>query len=260
VFRCPVCSDELRVDDRTYRCPGGHSFDRARDGSVNLLAGSSARHRPAGDSTEMVTARSAFLDAGHYDRLRDVVLREIETTATVLDIGCGDGHYTRPLASDDGVWRGGIDLSKPAIAAAARRTRGFAYAVAPAHALPIVDQSIAAAVIVFGPMVAAELTRVVTPGGTATVVVPGPRHLTELKRLLFARVDEHPAAPPSALASLAPPRVERVADEIALEHADLHRLWTMTPYRWQVERDRKIELPESATVTIDFLVCRYAFV
>lgn len=255
MFRCPVCTGPLTVEPARYHCTSGHSFDRARDGSVNLLAGPSARHRPAGDNAEMIAARAKFLAAGHYDRLRDAVLREITRTSTVLDVGCGEGHYTHPLAADDDVWRGGIDLSKAAISRAARRTKAMAYAVAPAHALPVADDSIDDAIVVFGPMFADELRRV---AGTATVVVPGPSHLAELKRLLFDGAEEHPFEPPAALVALGTPDIERITYEIDLAGDDVANLWTMTPYRWQVARDREVVLPATATVTADFLVCRYA--
>lgn len=256
MFRCPVCTDALIVDDRTYRCEHGHSFDRSRDGSVNLLAGPTARHRQGGDSAEMIAARRAFLDAGHYDPLRDTVLRDITANDAVLDIGCGEGHYTRPLADSSAAWRGGIDLSKPAITAAARRTRAIAYAVAPAHAVPVADRSINVAVVVFGPMVDDELARILGPGGRATVVVPGPRHLVELKRLLFEDVAEHPSSP-SPLTTMPAPDIERITYPMPLDHDDLVALWTMTPYRWQVGREREVVLPARAEVTADFLVCRY---
>ncbi|GAA5193208.1 rRNA (guanine-N1)-methyltransferase [Rugosimonospora acidiphila] len=72
-LRCPVCgsnglapagagADGDSVVTR-LRCPRGHSFDRARQGYVDLTA------RPVpheGDSAEMVAARTAFLGAGHY--------------------------------------------------------------------------------------------------------------------------------------------------------------------------------------------------
>ncbi|MEV4655288.1 putative RNA methyltransferase [Micromonospora sp. NPDC049301] len=67
-LRCPVCGEPLAEATagtaRALRCPRRHSFDIARQGYVNLLAG---RAPHAGDSAEMVAARADFLAAGHYD-------------------------------------------------------------------------------------------------------------------------------------------------------------------------------------------------
>ncbi|MCK2214511.1 23S rRNA methyltransferase [Actinomadura sp. ATCC 31491] len=68
---CPVCRAGLRLGERALRCDGGHAFDVARQGYVSLLVGS----RPPGtaDSAEMVAARAAFLDAGHYAPLTEAL-------------------------------------------------------------------------------------------------------------------------------------------------------------------------------------------
>ncbi|MDG4807820.1 23S rRNA methyltransferase [Micromonospora sp. WMMD1120] len=65
-LRCPVCGEALHqaTDTRALRCPRRHSFDIARQGYVNLLAG---RAPHTGDTAEMVAARADFLAAGHYD-------------------------------------------------------------------------------------------------------------------------------------------------------------------------------------------------
>ncbi|MFI2649309.1 putative RNA methyltransferase [Micromonospora fulviviridis] len=66
-LRCPVCAEPLVETTagtaRALRCPRRHSFDVARQGYVNLLAG---RAPHTGDSAEMVAARADFLAAGHY--------------------------------------------------------------------------------------------------------------------------------------------------------------------------------------------------
>ncbi|WP_353902529.1 putative RNA methyltransferase [Micromonospora harpali] len=67
-LRCPVCAEPLTEaatgTARALRCPRRHSFDVARQGYVDLLAG---RAPHAGDTAEMVAARADFLAAGHYD-------------------------------------------------------------------------------------------------------------------------------------------------------------------------------------------------
>ncbi|WP_030329038.1 putative RNA methyltransferase [Micromonospora parva] len=90
-LRCPVCGEPLAETTagtaRALRCPRRHSFDIARQGYVNLLAG---RAPHSGDTAEMVAARADFLAAGHYDVISaalaaaatDAVGRLLATTAT----------------------------------------------------------------------------------------------------------------------------------------------------------------------------------
>ncbi len=84
----------------SYICPQRHQFDMAKEGYVNLLPVQHKRSRDPGDSAEMMQARRAFLDAGHYQPLRDAIVAQLrewldEKATAVLDIGCGEGYYTR---------------------------------------------------------------------------------------------------------------------------------------------------------------------
>ena len=89
-------------------------------------------------------ARRAFLDAGHYQPLRDAVvalLREYltEGASAMLDIGCGEGYYTATfadVAAEKGAETYGLDVSKVAIRAAAKRYSAVTFCVASSHRLP----------------------------------------------------------------------------------------------------------------------------
>ena len=72
-FSCPLCHAPLTHSDKSYTCPQGHQFDMAKEGYVNLLPVQHKRSRDPGDSAEMMQARRAFLDAGHYLPLRETV-------------------------------------------------------------------------------------------------------------------------------------------------------------------------------------------
>ena len=66
LFRCPLCSSPLTRTDRTYTCPKGHSFDRAREGYVHLLPANQKHAKDPGDDKEMAAARNRFLSGGWY--------------------------------------------------------------------------------------------------------------------------------------------------------------------------------------------------
>src|SRR4051812_16725214 len=142
MWRCPVCHGPLREAERTWRCGEGHTYDVAKEGYVNLLITHQRRQREPGDSVEMLRARRAFLEAGHYAPLRDALAERVPG-GSVLDVGCGEGYYTRAVDTEvdraqAGVW--GVDIAKEAVRLAARRGGpGHRFAVASAYDLPVLD-------------------------------------------------------------------------------------------------------------------------
>ncbi|WP_336982369.1 MULTISPECIES: 23S rRNA (guanine(745)-N(1))-methyltransferase [unclassified Cedecea] len=196
---CPLCHSVLSASANSYRCPQGHQFDIAKEGYVNLLPVQHKRSKDPGDSAEMMQARRAFLDAGHYQPLRDTVcqlLKEIAPSA-LLDIGCGEGYYTAGFASvvaDNGGETWGLDVSKVAIRYAAKRYREVKFCVASSHRLPFADESMDSIVRIFAPCKGEELARVVKRGGVMVTATPGPRHLMQLKGLIYQDIVLHSEA------------------------------------------------------------------
>jgi 23S rRNA (guanine745-N1)-methyltransferase len=261
-WRCPVCRDGLHREEFAWRCSAGHSYDVAREGYVNLLVTHQRRKREPGDSAEMVRARRAFLDGGWYSPLREALTELVPQDGAVLDVGCGEGYYSRNWPM---VWA--LDIAKAAVRAAARRGRpGLEYAVASAYDLPVLDASVSSVVSVFAPVVSAEFRRVLPVGGLLATATPGPDHLSGLKRHLFTEPERHPsegpldrAGPASGFEPLAPLST-RVRYEIELpEGPAVGDLLGMTPYAWYVgpeDRERVASLPGLVT-TVDFLVSAY---
>src|SRR5688572_19551475 len=122
-FICPNCRLPLAHGERVMRCADGHSFDVAREGYVNLLTGKPRRGAAAGDTAAMVRARRAFLERGHYAPLAAAVARGVGSARIVADAGCGEGYYLGRLMTEPGLAGAvfyGTDVSKPAVAAAAK--------------------------------------------------------------------------------------------------------------------------------------------
>jgi 23S rRNA (guanine745-N1)-methyltransferase len=247
---CPLCRNPLAREDKTWRCGSGHAFDIAREGYVNLLPVQQKNSRAPGDNVDMVRARRDFLDAGHYAPLREAmvdILRPLGAR-TVLDIGCGEGWYTRALADlGPGTNIIGIDIAKPAVQLAAKRFPNITWLVGSSAVLPVADASVDLVTSLFSPLPAAEMARVLKPGGHLLVVTPAARHLWSLREALFDEVREH--RPEKFIAELAPAFTlqERrdVAFPLQLDNKALRNLLLMTPYVWRAKPGKRAALEEN---------------
>ncbi len=187
----------------------------ARSGYVNLLQPQERRSKQPGDSSEAVAARRRLHDRGVTGPLLAGVRRmaALGPADVVLDAGCGDGFYLGSLAAATGAQGHGVDISIPAIDAAARRYPNVEWVVANAdRAVPYQDQSFSCVMSITARMNPAEFRRVLRPEGRLLVALPAPDDLIELRGVGRERVERTVAefAPQFELADQA--RVTTTAD------------------------------------------------
>ena len=178
------CLSPLVRSERRYVCANGHSFDVARSGYVNLLQPQDRRSKNPGDTAEAVAARRRFFDNGFVQPLVEAIVRALPLREgkALLDAGCGEGHHLAAFRSAYGVTAYGVDISVPAIELAARRYRDCQWIVANADRfLPFADHSLAAVTSITARLNPDEFRRVLAPGGTLLVALPGPDDLIELR-------------------------------------------------------------------------------
>ncbi|MDX1805145.1 MAG: methyltransferase domain-containing protein [Alcanivorax sp.] len=190
ILKCPSCDQPLQPQEQGWLCASGHRFDRAKRGYTNLLLAQQRRSRSPGDDKAMVRARTAFLARGRYQPLLDALqAMVVGGPATWLDIGCGEGWYTaqlaRRLGADNGV---GVDISKFAVDAAARRDKVLTWLVASGARLPLFDASQQAVFVLFTRLFADDIARVLEAGGHLYAVGTGEDHLRELREALYQDV------------------------------------------------------------------------
>ncbi|NDJ57973.1 23S rRNA (guanine(745)-N(1))-methyltransferase [Enterobacteriaceae bacterium 4M9] len=248
-FLCPLCHAPLEEGDSSLRCCAGHQFDKAKEGYVNLLPVQHKRSREPGDSAEMMRARRVFLDAGHYAPLRDALAQLLaqylpEQGVDILDIGCGEGYYTSAFAELARQHSGicyGLDVSKAAVRSGAKRYPAVHFCVASSHRLPFADAAFDAVVRIYAPCSAQELARVVKPGGVVVTAAPGPRHLMQLKGLIYREVRLHPQRE-EALAGFELQAQQTLAYPLTLSGEHAHALLQMTPFAWRARPEVKAQL------------------
>ncbi len=249
-MNCPICHEPLVHEGKTFRCKNHHSFDQARQGYVNV----SRKQKASGDNALMVNARTAFLEAGLYDFMRQAVFEKLQAIQpkTYLDLGCGQGYYTKAFAAAAGQSYG-IDLSVPAVAHAAGQDKTSQYIVGSIYDLPFADQSIDVETSIFTPIPAKEAARTLKKDGLLITVTPGERHHIELKEQLYDKVRLNPPTKPVEGFEL----VDQT-EISALQHVgDVMALLEMTPYFYRTPKEgiEKIKsLKDGLDVTFDFVL------
>ena len=239
---CPACKSPLLPVDNTWRCVNHHSYDRAREGYVNLLLANQKHSRDPGDNRRMMDARRQFLEQGFYAPLRSAIASMIAELAcgdslSLYDAGCGEGYFLNGIAKDLGqlglaVTARGTDVSRPAIRMAARKYRQCNFAVASNFDLPVAAASQGFLLQNFAPADPAEVGRVLASGGFWVQVRPGPKHLFRLREALYPEGEPH-VLDASLPAGFTLQQEQSLQFYFHLPHSSaLEQLVQMTPYAW----------------------------
>ncbi|MFZ5869724.1 MAG: putative RNA methyltransferase [Actinomycetota bacterium] len=263
LLACPVCTGALDAAGRTLRCARGHAFDVARQGYVNLLT---RRSRSPGDTASMVAARDRFLRGGWYAPIADAIADAVAEAAAdgvpgaVLDVGAGTGWYLARVldAAAEGAVGLALDVSPFASRRAARcHPRAGAVVADTWGRLPVRDGVAGVVLDVFAPRNAAEIARVLPPGGSLVVVTPAPEHLAELRAalgLLGVQPDKEERVAASLGERFTPVGERRVRARLHLPPDAVADLVAMGPSAWHGARG---EVDGPVDVTASVRVARY---
>lgn len=184
-FACPICQENLDLVESSLKCNNRHSFDLAKFGYVNLA---SQIKQSANYDKENFQNRQQILEAGFYQAILEAVsdlLASSETSTTVLDIGCGEGFYSRKLQeshSDKTFYA--FDISKDSVQIAAKSEPNWAvnWFVGDLARLPIEDASMDILLDIFSPANYGEFRRVLSKDGILIKVIPTENHLKEIRQ------------------------------------------------------------------------------
>ena len=184
-FACPICQENLTLVETSLKCYNRHSFDLAKFGYVNLVP---QIKQSANYNKENFQNRQQILEAGFYQAiLEDVsdLLASSETFTTVLDIGCGEGFYSRKLQeshSDKTFYA--FDISKDSVQIAAKSEPNWAvnWFVGDLARLTIKDASMDILLDIFSPANYGEFRRVLSKNGILIKVIPTENHLKEIRQ------------------------------------------------------------------------------
>ena len=184
-FACPICQENLTLVESSLKCNNRHSFDLAKFGYVNLAP---QIKQSANYDKENFQNRQQILEAGFYHAILEAVsdlLANSETSTTILDIGCGEGFYSRKLQENHPEKTFyAFDISKDSVQIAAKSEPNWAvnWFVGDLARLPIKDASMDILLDIFSPANYGEFRRVLSKDGILIKVIPTENHLKEIRQ------------------------------------------------------------------------------
>ncbi len=255
---CPKCHLPLHLEGNSYKCDNRHTYDLAKSKYINLLLNPDKATNNPGDSKESLIARKAYLNQGYYnvisDTLIDCVKKYTNDLSHILDLGCGEGYYTKRMREFLGEHTYyGLDISKEAINMATKYTKDIYWIVGNSKNIPICDHSLDIIAALFTVVNKDELARCLKPGGKIIhVTANNPNHLIEIKHLIYEEV--HTKA--DTFIRLPFKTVENfdLKKTIHIDnHDDCVNLLKMTPHYYHIKKERRhvIEEMQEMDITID---------
>jgi len=247
LLMCPVCRQQLSLNERTWRCENHHSYDVAKQGYVNLHVVQHKHSKNPGDTPESVQARRAFLSAGYYAPLQQAVVEKIRELRieNLLDIGCGEGYYTNAMQAEV-LQCVGVDIAKNAVQVAAKLNKDITWVVGTGATLPVLNESIDLCTSLFSPIPKQEILRVLKPKSYLMVVTPAPQHLYAMREALFEEVKPHE---PQKFVEQLQDEFNLISEQVidapmVLPQADLKNLIAMTPYAYKAKPEHRLALEQ----------------
>ncbi len=269
ILTCPVCALSLLPYEKFYACANKHTFDKAKQGYVNLLLSNQKKTLEPGDNKEMVRSRLDFLKQDHYlpivETVNNIILENLQlmniTHPNIVDLGCGVGYYLSklkqhlaPAFPNASFW--GTDISKEAIHCANQQDKAISWLVCSNKNLPFAPQSVDVILSIFSPLYNEEIQRVLAPHGKIFVVTPGRNHLFELRRFLFdelKEIDDEKLLQKTEGTFTLEGSIPIQATIELNSSQEIEDLLKMTPFYWRSSKIKKDLLvsQESLSVTID---------
>ena len=192
-FACPICQENLTLVESSLKCSNHHSFDLSKFGYVNLAPQVKASKDY---DKENFQNRQLVLENGFYDHILNALsecLSPLAHPVNILDIGCGEGYYSRSLQErhpDHSFYA--FDLSKESIQLAAKSDQEWKvkWFVGDLAHLPLLDQSMDLLLDIFSPANYQEFKRVLAPDGRLIKVIPTATHLQEIRQKVKDHLDQ----------------------------------------------------------------------
>ncbi len=191
-FACPICQEPLDKVDNSLKCTNNHTYDLSKFGYVNLLGGKKVDDHYSKASFEN---RKLILENGFYDHILKAVeeaVSQYPEAKTLLDIGCGEGFYSRQLLQNTDKEILAFDISKDSVQIAAKSdsTHRGKWFVSDLAKLPLQNGCADIILDIFSPANYGEFKRVLSDRGYIIKVIPTAEHVKELRDKASAQLNQ----------------------------------------------------------------------
>lgn len=249
---CPVCKNELKRIDNSYKCINNHTFDIASQGYVNLNMHNSNN---TGDNPEMIKARAAFLNKGYYSFLLDKINEQLSANDDLIDLACGEGYYTSRFICKNKI---GIDLSKQGLKIASKKDSNTLYLLNTIFHNPLPDKCADKIITVFAPIAKQEILRLLKDDGKFILVKPDAKHLYELKSSIYDNPYENETEN-IVIDGLTLDNEIKISSKALLNKEDINNLFMMTPYYNTTSKldKEKLNNINELEITMSFIIDLY---
>jgi Predicted RNA methylase len=96
-FQCPICGAILSLSGNSLICQSNHTFDISKKGFVDFVLNNKQQKNYDLASFEN---RHLILEHGMYDHIAEKMVKLITDLKlkSILDVGCGEGYYSKKVA------------------------------------------------------------------------------------------------------------------------------------------------------------------
>ncbi|MEC4726663.1 SAM-dependent methyltransferase [Shewanella sp. D64] len=288
LYLCPKCEQPLLIHETSQglHCCKKHHFDKNENGYWIF----SQAKKPQIDSRQIMRAKRFLLESGIFQPVVDVIETMIqqaefaEGPINYLDYECGEGYYLRTIKdkltqSPKGeeltqrLNAYGITEAENAIFSAAKiqseanaeaqaqdetvdtEATDSHFIVSTLKKLPFASESFDLITLIDKQLKGKELIRLLKTGGYLIQVSPAPRHLWQIKSMVYPELTEKELALPKS-SELELLHTEQVSFTLSIDGTQALALLEMTPYAWRANEKVRKQLAASSFdhLEIDFLI------
>lgn len=188
LFICPLCYEQLNLNNNSLTCINNHNFDISKKGTVSLYKTSKLKDNEL-YSANLFYNRRLFIQHGFYQKMNDIIIDIIKKKfqkPIILDLGCGEGTFGYNIKKEiENSFILGIDLSKAGISLASDYLPyNYLPLLADLNNIPMKDNSCDVIIDILSPINKNEVHRILKDNGIIIKVTPKKEYLQELRNML----------------------------------------------------------------------------